>query len=72
MINKFIANIISMGFYNIFLYATVLILIHLGIAFLLANVEKMHGAKAQFSWYDIPIAFSFIFLFIYGIYDYKD
>lgn len=72
MINKFISNIISMGFYNIFLYAAVLILIHIGIAFLLANVEKMHGAKVQFYWYDIPISFSFIFLFIYGIYDYKD
>ena len=36
MINKFISNIISIGFYNIFLYAVVLILIHQGIAQLLA------------------------------------
>ena len=72
MINKFIANIISMGFYNIFLYATVLILIHQSIAFLLANVEKMHGAKVQFYWYDIPITGLFIVLFVYGIYEYKD
>jgi len=51
MINKFIANIIAMGFYNIFLYATVLILIHQGIAQLLAKIEKMHGVAVKFYLY---------------------
>ena len=72
MINKFITNIIAMGFYNIFLYATVLILIHQGIAQLLAQIEKMHGVDVKFYWYDIPITILFIFLFVYGIYVYKD
>lgn len=72
MINKFITNIIAMGFYNIFLYATVLVLVHQGIAQLLAEIEKMHGTKVQFYWYDIPITLLFIFLFVYGIYVYKD
>ena len=71
MIEQFINNILKMGFMNICLYAFVLMLIHQSIAFLLANIEKMHGAKVQFYWYDIPITGLFIFLFIYGIYIYK-
>jgi hypothetical protein len=48
MISKFVTNIIAMGFLNIFLYATVLILIHQGIAQLLAQIEKMHGVAVKF------------------------
>lgn len=72
MIGKFVANVVEMGFSNILLYAAVLILIHQGIAQLLAKIEKMHGVKVQFYWYDIPITTLFIFLFVYGIYAYRD
>lgn len=71
MINKFINNTINMGLSNVLLYAFVLLMIHQSIAVLLANVEKMHGAKVQFYWYDIPITILFIFLFVYGIYNYR-
>ena len=71
MINKFINQIIHLGFYNIILYAFVLILIHQSIALLLAEVEKMHKAPVQFYWYDIPITLLFIFVFVYGIYNFR-
>ena len=71
MINKFVNNIMQMGLGNVLLYAFVLVMINQSIALLLANVEKMHGAKVQFYWYDIPITLMFIFLFVYGIYSYK-
>ena len=71
MINKFVNNIMQMGLGNVLLYAFVLVMIHQSIAFLLANVEKIHGAKVQFYWYDIPITLMFIFLFVYGIFNYK-
>ena len=69
MINKIINQVINLGFYNIMLYAFVLLLIHQSIALLLAEVEKMHNAPVQFYWYDIPITLLFIFIFIYGIYN---
>lgn len=72
MINKFVNNIMQMGLGNVLLYAFVLVMINQSIALLLANVEKMRGAKVQFYWYDIPITLMFIFLFVYGIYYYKD
>ncbi|WP_026803621.1 hypothetical protein [Aliarcobacter lanthieri] len=71
MVNEFIKKIIKLGLENILLYAFVLIVIHQSIALLLANIEKMHGAKVQFYWYDIPITLFFIFIFIYGIYNYE-
>ena len=71
MINKFINNIIEMGFGNILLYAFVLLLINESIAVLLANIEKMNKVPVQFYPYDIPITLFFIFIFIYGIYNYK-
>ena len=71
MLNRFINNIFQMGFFNIFLYALVLLIIHQSIALLLASVEKMHKVPVQFYWYDIPISLFFIFIFIYGIYQYN-
>lgn len=71
MIKQFVNNIINMGFINICLYAFVLLIIHQSIALLLAHIEKMHGAKVQFYWYDIPITILFIFIFVYGIYIYE-
>ena len=71
MLNRFINNIFQMGFFNIFLYALVLLIIHQSIALLLASVEKMHKVPVQFYWYDIPITLFFIFIFVYGIYVYE-
>ena len=71
MIDKFLMNVLNMGFLNIILYGFVLILVHQSIALLLANIEKMLKMPVQFYWYDIPITLFFIFIFVYGIYNYK-
>ena len=71
MIDKFLMNVLAMGFQNIILYAFVLMLVHQSIALLLANIEKMLKMPVQFYWYDIPITLFFIFIFVYGIYSYK-
>ena len=71
MINNFINKIIYLGFSNIVLYALVLLIIHQSIALLLASVEKMHKVPVQFYWYDIPITLFFIFIFVYGIYNFE-
>ena len=71
MINNFINKIIYLGFSNIILYAFVLLVIHQLLAILLAKIEEYLGMPVQFYWYDIPIALFFIFIFIYGIYQYK-
>ena len=71
MIEKFLMNVLNMGFLNIILYGFVLILVHESIALLLANIEKMLKMPVQFYWYDIPITLFFIFIFVYGIYNYK-
>ena len=71
MIEKFLMNVLNMGFLNIILYGFVLILVHQSIALLLANIEKMLKMPVQFYWYDIPITLFFIFIFVYGIYNYK-
>ena len=71
MIKQFVGNILEMGFSNIVLYAFVLLVIHQVLAGLLAKIEEYLGMPVQFYWYDIPIALFFIFIFIYGIYQYK-
>ena len=71
MIEKFLMNVLNMGFLNIILYGFVLILVHQSIALILANIEKMLKMPVQFYWYDIPITLFFIFIFVYGIYNYK-
>ena len=71
MIEKFLMNVLNMGFLNIILYGFVLILVHQTVAWLLANIEKMLKMPVQFYWYDIPITLFFIFIFVYGIYNYK-
>lgn len=71
MINNFINKIIYLGFSNIILYAFVLLLIHQALAFLLEKIEIYLGMPVQFYWYDIPIALFFIFLFVYGIYNFE-
>ena len=71
MIKQFVGNILEMGFSNIVLYAFVLLVIHQVLAWLLAKTEEYLGMPVQFYCYDIPIALFFIFIFIYGIYQYK-
>ena len=71
MIKQFVGNILEMGFSNIVLYAFVLLVIHQVLARLLEKIEIYLGMPVQFYWYDIPISLFFIFIFIYGIYQYK-
>ena len=71
MIKQFVSNVLEMGFSNIVLYAFVLLMIHQVLAWLLAKIEEYLGMLVQFYWYDIPISLFFIFIFIYGIYQYK-
>ena len=71
MIKQFVGNILEMGFSNIVLYAFVLLVIHQVLAWLLAKIEEYLGMPVQFYWYDIPIALFFIFLFVYGIYNFE-
>ena len=71
MIKQFVNSILEMGFLNIVLYAFVLLLIHQVLARLLMKIEEYLGMPVQFYWYDIPITLFFIFIFIYGIYNYK-
>ena len=72
MINNFINKIIDLGFSNIILYAFVLLVIHQVLAWLLAKIEEYLGMPVQFYWYDIPISLFFIFIFIYGIYNFEE
>ena len=71
MIEQFFSNILKIGFSNIVLYAFVLLMIHQVFNWLLAKIEVYLGFPAQFYWYDIPINLFFIFIFIYGIYQYR-
>ena len=71
MIKQFVGNILEMGFSNIVLYAFVLLMIHQVLAWLLEKIEIYLGMPVQFYWYDIPISLFFIFIFVYGTYQYK-
>ena len=71
MIKQFVDNILKIGFSDIVLYAFVLFMIHQMLALLLGKIEEYLGMPVQFYWYDIPIALFFIFIFIYGIYQYN-
>ena len=71
MLDRFLINVLNMGLGNILLYAFVLLMIHQSLAVTLANIEKMLKMPVQFYWYDIPITLFFIFIFVYGIYNYK-
>ena len=69
--SKFLNNILELGLGGIVLYFFTLLIIHQVLAWLLAEIEKWLGYPVQFYWYDIPITLFFIFLFVYGIYQYR-
>lgn len=71
MLDRFLMNVLNMGLGNVLLYAFVLLMIHQALAITLANIEEMLKMPVQFYWYDIPINLFFIFIFAYGIYNYK-
>ena len=67
----FIDNVLLLGFWNIVLIAFVMLLVHQGLARVLAMIEKLNGMEVKNYWYDVPIAVAFIFAFVYSIYYYR-
>lgn len=71
MLNKFLHNIIELGFSGVILWFIVILLLCCGVDYLLVLYEKIKDIPHKAYWYDMLNTYIFIVIFVLGIYKYE-